>query len=210
VLRVEKNAQAATARAAHADRRTFSDAARDYLAKFEREWKNSRHALQWHASLREYVLPMIGKLDVQAIGTADVLRVLEPIWTKIPETASRVRGRIETVLDFAGRSEANPARWKGHLEFKLTKRNEARTVKHLAALPYDEIGSFMGELRATTSIGGPALPSVASLSAPLDPAQAGIPNRRSSMRTTSAGARPQNSAQSAMSTRRFASSASRM
>jgi integrase len=153
----EKNAQAATARAAHADRRTFADAARDYLAKFEREWKNSRRALQWQASLREYVLPVIGKSDIQAIGTTDVLRVLEPIWTKIPETASRVRGRIETVLDFAGRSDANPARWKGHLEFKLTERNKTRTVKHLAALPYDDIAAFMTELRTTTSIGAQAL-----------------------------------------------------
>ncbi len=151
----EKNASAV--RAAHADRRTFADAARDYLNKFEGEWKNPKHAMQWHRTLSQYVLPVIGKLDVQAVRTADVLQVLEPIWTRIPETAARVRGRIETVLDFAGRSEANPARWKGHLEFKLTKRNKTRTVKHLAALPYDEVAGFMVELRSNSSIAARAL-----------------------------------------------------
>jgi integrase len=86
-----------------------------------------------------------------------VLRVLEPIWSTIPETASRIRGRIETVLDFAGRNTANPARWKGHLEHKLAKRNKARSVRHLAALPYAEMGAFMGELRAVNSIPARAL-----------------------------------------------------
>jgi integrase len=83
--------------------------------------------------------------------------VLEPIWSTIPETAARVRGRIKTVLDFAGRSIANPARWKGHLEHKLAKRNKKRTVKHLAALPYTEIGAFMTKLRAVNSIPARAL-----------------------------------------------------
>jgi len=88
------------------------------------------------------------KLAVEAIDTEAVLQVLEPIWSTIPETASRVRGRIETVLDFAGRTGANPARWNGHLEHKLVKRNKARTVRHLPALPYAEMGAFMAALRA--------------------------------------------------------------
>jgi integrase len=76
----------------------------------------------------------------------------EPIWTTTPESAGRIRGRIETVLDFAGRSEANPARWQGHLEFRLAKRNKTRTVKHLAALPYLEIADFMRTLRVVEGI----------------------------------------------------------
>jgi integrase len=103
------------------------------------------------------MLPVLGKLDVEAVDTGAVLKVLEPIWSTRPETASRVRGRIETVLNFAGRSGANPARWKGHLEHKLAKRNKARTVRHLSALPYAEMGAFMSELRAVTSIPARAL-----------------------------------------------------
>jgi integrase len=153
----EKNACATAIRAAQAVRQTFADAARDYLRKFEGEWKNRSHVLQWHKTLAQYVYPVLGKLDVRAINTDDVLRTLEPIWTRIPETASRIRGRIETVLDFAGRSEANPARWKGHLEHKLTKRNKTRSVKHLAAMPYDEVAAFMTDLRGKSSIGARAL-----------------------------------------------------
>src|SRR5262249_29426700 len=102
-------------------------------------------------------LPVLGALDIEAIDTEAVLKVLEPIWSAILETASRVRGRMETVLDFAGRSTANPARWKGHLEHKLPKRNRTRTVRHLPALPYTEIGAFMAELRAVDSIAAKAL-----------------------------------------------------
>ena len=91
------------------------------------------------------------------IDTEAVLQVLEPIWSTIPETAGRVRGRIERVLDFAGRSGANPARWKGHLEHKLAGRNKARTVRHLPALPYAEMGAFMAALRAVNSIPARAL-----------------------------------------------------
>jgi integrase len=100
---------------------------------------------------------VLGPLNVEEVDTTAVLKVLEPIWTEIPETASRVRGRIETILDFAGRSDANPARWKGHLEHKLAKRNKARTVEHLAALPYTEIAAFMAELRTVNSIPAMAL-----------------------------------------------------
>jgi integrase len=96
-------------------------------------------------------------MEVEAIGTDHVLAVLEPIWTEKPETASRVRGRIETVLDFAGRNGANPARWKGHLEHKLAKRNKVRTVQHLEALPYTDMAALMAELRAVDSIPARAL-----------------------------------------------------
>jgi integrase len=152
-----RHALRAAAREAQAQRLTFAAAAEAYLQKFEDGWKNGRHRLQWRNTLRAYILPVLGKLDVEAIDTDAVLRVLEPIWLAKPETAARIRGRIETVLDFAGRSSANPARWKGHLEHKLAKRNKARTVHHLSALPYAEIGGFMADLRAVTSIPARAL-----------------------------------------------------
>jgi Arm DNA-binding domain len=98
-----------------AKRRTFGEVAEAYLRKFEDGWKNPQHRMQWRRTLRAYILPVLGKLDIEVIDTEAVLQVLEPIWSMIPEKASRVRGRIETVLDFAGRSGANPARWKGHL-----------------------------------------------------------------------------------------------
>jgi integrase len=148
----EKSARATSARAAQATRRTFERAAGEYLAKFEDQWKNKIHRHQWRTTLSEYIFPTLGKLDVATIDTADVLRVLEPIWSTIPETASRIRGRIETVLNFAGRSDANPARWKGHLEHKLAKRNKTRTVEHLPAMPYTEIAAFMADLRSVNSI----------------------------------------------------------
>lgn len=152
-----KNASRAAVRGARANRYTFAAAAEAYLQRFEDGWKNPRHRAQWRNTLRDYMLPVLGALDVAEIGTDAVLRVLEPIWTKVPETASRVRGRIETVLDFAGRNGSNPARWKGHLEHRLAKRNKRRTVKHLAALPYNEVSSFITTLRSVDSIPARAL-----------------------------------------------------
>jgi integrase len=147
----------AAAQIAQTNRRTFGEVAEAYLRKFEDGWKNLEHRMQWRRTLRTYILPVLGKLDVEVIDTEAVLQVVEPIWSTIPETASRVRGRIETVLDFAGRSGANPARWKGHLEHKLAKRNKARTVRHLPALPYAEMGAFMAALRTVNSIPARAL-----------------------------------------------------
>jgi integrase len=153
----EKDASRAAVREAEAKRLTFGDAAEAYLQKFEDTWKSARHRLQWRTSLDTHILPVLGKVDVEAINTELVLKVLDPIWSTLPETASRVRGRIETVLDFAGISGPNPARWKGHLEHKLAKRNKARTVRHLAALPYSGMGAFMAELRVASSIPARAL-----------------------------------------------------
>jgi integrase len=152
-----RDASKGAAALARTNRQTFDQAAEAYLQKFEDGWKNPMHRSQWRATLRDYVSPVLGKLDVEAIGVEDVLRALEPIWSTIPETAVRVRGRIETVLDFAGRNNGNPARWKGHLEHRLAKRNKTRTVKHLEAMPYDEIGAFLGELRALDGIAARAL-----------------------------------------------------
>jgi len=153
----ERDASKGAAVAAQAKRLTFDQAAELYLQKFEDGWKNRVHRSQWRATLADYVSPVLGKLDVEAIDTEQVLKVLEPIWSTIPETAARVRGRIETVLDFAGRNGGNPARWKGHLEHRLAKRNKVRTVQHLAALHYDDIAGFMGDLRAVDGIAARAL-----------------------------------------------------
>jgi hypothetical protein len=131
---------------------TFDQAADAYLQKYEDGWKNCRHRRQRRSTMGEHVSPVLGKLDVAVIDTEAVLRVLEPIWSKTPEVASRVRGRIESVLDFAGRNGSNPARWKGHLEHRFAKRNKARTVKKLAALPYDQISAFMVDLRCMDSV----------------------------------------------------------
>jgi integrase len=152
-----KHENQAAVQIAQTKRRTFGEVAEAYLRKFEDGWKNPHHRMQWRRTLRTYILPVLGKLAVEAVDTEAELQVLEPIWSTIPETASRVRGRIETVLDFAGRSGANPARWKGHLEHKLAKRNKARTVRHLPALPYAEMGAFMAALRTVNSIPARAL-----------------------------------------------------
>ena len=153
----ERDASKRAAAAAQGKRVTFDQAAEAYLQKNEDGWKSPIHRRQWRNTLREYISPVLGKLDVVLVDTEAVLRVLEPIWSKTPETASRVRGRIESVLDFAGRNGANPARWKGHLEHRLAKRNKMRAMKKLPALPYEQISTFMASLRAVNSIPARAL-----------------------------------------------------
>jgi integrase len=153
----ERDAARVAVAAAAGKRVTFDQAAEAYLQNFEGSWKNRVHRSQWRNTLADYVSPVIGNLDVAMIDTDVVLRVLEPIWSRTPETASRVRGRIETVLDFAGRNGSNPARWKGHLEHRLARRNKTRTMKKLPALPYEQIGSFMADLRAVDSVAARAL-----------------------------------------------------
>jgi integrase len=151
-----KREQAAAQKAARTTAVTFDEMAEAYLAAHEASWKSSAHRTQWRQSLRDHILPIIGNMDVASIGEADVLRVLTPIWRLMPETADRVRGRIEVVLDFAGRNGSNPAKWDT-LRFKLPKKARLRTVKHYAALPYDRIPAFMAELRAVGTLTARAL-----------------------------------------------------
>jgi integrase len=153
----ERDTTRSAAAAAQGKHVTFDQTAEAYLQKYEDGWKNRVHRTQWRTTLRDFISPVLGKLDVQAIDTEAVLRVLDPIWAKTPETASRIRGRIEKVLDFAGRNGSNPARWKGHLEHRLPKRDKASSVKNLAALPYEQMAAFMRELRAVNSIAAKAL-----------------------------------------------------
>jgi hypothetical protein len=140
---------------------TFQACAEAYIAAHRAGWKNAKHAAQWPSTLATYVYPIFGALPVAAIDTGLVMKALEPIWTEKPETASRVRGRIESVLDWAAAREyrqgENPARWRGHLENLLPKKTKVRRVEHHAALPYPEIADFMAELRARDGIAARAL-----------------------------------------------------
>jgi integrase len=130
---------------------TFQQAAEKYIAAHKAGWQNAKHADQWKNTLATYAGPVIGTFPVQAIDTALVLKVLEPIWSTKPETASRVRGRIEAILDWAKVrgycAGENPARWKGHLDHLLPARTKVRQVEHHAALPFGEIAAFMTALQ---------------------------------------------------------------
>lgn len=140
---------------------TFKEAAEKYIAAHKPTWKNAKHAEQWPATLKAYVYPVIGDLPVSKIDVALVLKVLEPIWAEKPETASRVRGRVESVLDWARarhlRSGDNPARWRGHLDKLLPAKSKVAKVKHHPALPYKEIGAFMVDLRKMEGVSPRAL-----------------------------------------------------
>jgi integrase len=140
---------------------TFRQCAEAYIISHESGWRNARHAKQWPATLETYVYPVVGPLPVRAIDVSLVMKVLEPIWTLKPETASRVRGRIESVLDWAAarkfRQGENPARWRGHLEKLLPKKSKVRRVEHHAALPYDELAEFMIDLRQQKGVAARAL-----------------------------------------------------
>ena len=130
---------------------TFDKAAEAYIDAHAAGWRNDKHRQQWENTLATYASPIIGELPVSRVDTAQVLRVLQPIWTAKPETASRLRGRIESVLDWARvqgyREGENPARWKGHLDMTLPARAKVAKVVHHPALPWREIGPFMQELR---------------------------------------------------------------
>ena len=124
-------------------------------------WTNRKHAREWLASLKTHVFPGIASTPVADIDTAAVLRVLQPAWTTIPETASRLRSRIEAVLDWARvhgyRNGENPARWRGHLDHLLPARKKIARVKHHAALPYRDVAAFTRALREHDDVEARAL-----------------------------------------------------
>ncbi len=138
------------------------DQCRDaYIAAHHAAWKSARHGIEWKQTLTAYVTPIFGKLPVQAVEGGLILKALEPIWNTKTATASRVRGRIEAILDWATvrghRSGENPARWRGHLDKLLPTPSKVSTVRHHPALPYAEIGAFMTELRARDALSARAL-----------------------------------------------------
>ena len=138
-------------RAAQGKRMAFAEAVRQFLADKDENWRNAKHRQQWENTLKTYAFPVLEKMPVKEIELVHVLQVLRPIWKTKTETASRVRGRIENVLDWARvhgyRDSENPARWKGNLDKVLPTPSKAKTVRHHAALPYSEVGAFMVALR---------------------------------------------------------------
>jgi integrase len=148
-------------RAAEAGEVTFRYCAEQCIASHSDGWKNSKHRAQWRSTLATYTYPILGDLPVDIISTAHVVRVLEPIWKKKSETASRVRGRIEKVLGWATvrgfRSGDNPARWRGHLAELFAAKSRVRKAEHHPAMPYTELPAFMAELRGRDSLSARAL-----------------------------------------------------
>ncbi|WP_318012237.1 tyrosine-type recombinase/integrase [Mesorhizobium sp. ESP6-5] len=140
---------------------TFSEAIGRYLKAHGAAWRNLKHADQWKNTLETYAEPTIGKLGVAQIETSHIINILEPIWATKTETASRVRGRIEAILDWATargfRTGENPARWRGHLDKLLPARGKVTKVQHHVALPYGALPAFLEGVRAAEFISARAL-----------------------------------------------------
>jgi integrase len=157
----ERRAEKTAKRAEAVKTVTFEECASAYIDAHKAGWRNAKHAAQWTATLATYAYPIFGQLPVAAIDTALVLKALEPIWTTKTETATRLRGRIESVLDWARvrgyREGENPARWRGHLDHLLPRRSKVAAVKHHAALPYAEMPVFMQQLRGEAGVSARAL-----------------------------------------------------
>jgi integrase len=139
---------------------TFMDAAARYIKVMRPSWKNVKHAQQWQNTLDKYCTP-IADLPVDKIDSYLVMQCLEPIWAVIPETASRIRGRMEKILDWSRvngyREGENPARWSGHLDQSLPRKTKIRTVKGHASMPYTELPQFWPVLNLLQGLGARAL-----------------------------------------------------
>jgi integrase len=153
----ERHAQ----RAERAAAQTFAQAAEAYITAHAPGWKNAKHAAQWRSTLDTYAMPVLGALLARQIELRHILAVLSPIWETKTETASRLRSRMELVLDWAtahGQREGlNPARWRGHLDKLLPKPSKVAKTQHHAALPVGEVGAFVGRLRQQDGMGARAL-----------------------------------------------------
>ncbi len=140
---------------------TFTACAASYIRAHRRGWKNAKHARQWVTTLRTYAKPKVGSKTVDAITTGDILNILSPIWTSKTETAKRVQGRIENILDYAAaheyRDPLNPARWRGHLDKLLPRPSRVKKATHHPAMPYTEVPAFMTELSGNASVSAMAL-----------------------------------------------------
>ncbi|GJI92303.1 tyrosine-type recombinase/integrase [Duganella hordei] len=146
---------------AQAKRTTFDQCAAAYIDAHRGSWKNAKHAAQWENTIATYASPLIGALPVAEVDTDLVVKVLSPIWRKKTETAVRLRGRIECILDWATvskfRQGENPARWRGHLDNLLANPNKIAPVKNHPALPWTEIGAFMKLLREREGVSARAI-----------------------------------------------------
>lgn len=157
----EARAALSALRANQARNISFKEAALAYIAAHENGWRNAKHAQQWRNTLETYAFPLVGSVMVRDIDLAHILTILEPIWSTKTETATRLRGRIEQVLDWSSargfRDGLNPARWRGHLDKLLARPSRIARVEHRAALPVADVGSFMARLRDATGMGARAL-----------------------------------------------------
>jgi integrase len=151
-----RNAQRNAARLERAKAMSFDECRDRYIAAHQSGWRSVKHASEWRTTLSAYVSPVFGKLPVQSIDVALVMTALEPTWTKIPDTANRIRVRIERILNWATvrgyRQGENPARWRGHLDHLLPRVSKVRAAGHHAALPYAEISTFMAELKCRDGV----------------------------------------------------------
>ena len=140
---------------------TFTQVAARFIRAHRRGWSNAKHARQWVATLKTYARPVIGTKPVDQVHTDDVLKVLQPIWTTKTETAKRVQGRVENILDFAAahkwRDQSNPARWRGHLDKLLPRPSRVATVAHHPAMDYQDVPGFMVELEGKQGVSALAL-----------------------------------------------------
>jgi integrase len=157
----QRRASISQLQARQATEKTFQQAAEGYLLAHSDTWKNAKHRAQWEATLKTYAYPRMGDLLVRDVGQEQVMAALEPIWRTKNETASRLRGRIESVLDWATvrkyRSGENPARWKGHLDMLLAAPSKVKKVTHHPALPIDKMPEFMGLLNKRNGTAAKAL-----------------------------------------------------
>jgi len=157
----EREASRAEASLVAAKTMTFDECATAYIAAHRAGWRNIKHANQWTNTVTTYCSPVFGKLPVQLVDVGLVMKAIEPIWATKPETAGRVRGRIERILDWAKvrgfRDGENAARWRGHLDHLLPARGKMRRVKHHAALPYAEIPAFVAALTGREAVAARAL-----------------------------------------------------
>ena len=157
----QRVALASQLKAQQATQKTFEEAAKAYMEAHEKAWKNPKHRAQWGSTLKTYAYPHIGSLLVKDIDQEHVLKVLEPIWATKTETAVRLRGRIESVLDWATarkyRSGENPARWKGHLDNLLPAPSDIQKVESHRAVGYKDMAQFMAGLRAREGLAARAL-----------------------------------------------------
>jgi integrase len=157
-LETRRAKKAAEAGASHF---TFREVAQRYHAAHQASWRNEKHRTQWATQMEAYVYPVFGSMTVDRVGTAEVLKALEPIWHEKSMTAVVLRGRVEAVLDFARarewRAGENPARWRGHLAKLLPQRSRITRIKHHPALPWTEVADFVARLRASLDLAARAL-----------------------------------------------------
>lgn len=157
---VARDAQRARQRLQEARGVTWDQAVEQFLTAHEKTWRNPKHRQQWRNTLATYAGPVMGGLSVAAIDTPEVTKVLDPIWHEKPETASRVRGRIERVLDWSKvrgyRTGENPARWRGHLAQVFPSKGKVRKVRHHPAVPIDSLPAVYARLKASDGMGAKA------------------------------------------------------